>query len=58
MTSFHMGCFRITTLAKRDVERFLDDYYEKQGLDKRNGIPASSQVGQLGLDDFVSVIER
>lgn len=43
--------FQTTELTRKDVDGYLDDYYEERGWDQ-NGIPTPDQVKQLKLDSF------
>lgn len=51
-----MDYYHTTELNEKDIDRFLDDYYEEQGWDKRNGIPTPDKLKQLKLDSFIGAI--
>lgn len=41
-----------STLAREDVERFLDDYYDERGWDIASGIPTRWKLEELGLQSL------
>jgi aldehyde:ferredoxin oxidoreductase len=48
--------FGTTLLAKEDVDRLLDDYYDEHGWDKKTSLPTTKRLKELGLDSLVSDI--
>lgn len=45
--------FRTTPLAREDVEKLLDDYYDERGWDKETSRPVTGKLKQLGLENLV-----
>jgi len=43
--------YQTKVLAKEDVDRLLDDYYEERGWDPRTGQPTTERLEQLGLNE-------
>ena len=41
---------RTTDLTRKDLERFLDDYYDERGYDKESGLPTLAKLRELGLE--------
>ena len=41
---------RTTNLNHKDLERFLDDYYDERGYDKKSGLPTCEKLRELGLE--------
>jgi len=46
--------YETATLTKEDVERFLDDYYDERGYDKKTGIPSRKKLKELGLESMAT----
>ena len=44
-------------LSRDDVHRILDDYYEKRGWDIDRGVPTKEKLVELGLEEFVEIVE-
>jgi len=42
--------FGTTDLAREDVARLLDDYYDERGWDKETSLPTATKLEELGLD--------
>ena len=42
--------FGTTTITKADIERYLDDYYDERGWDKRSGAPTPEKLKELQLE--------
>jgi aldehyde:ferredoxin oxidoreductase len=36
------------------VERMLDDYYEARGWNRKDGIPTTEKMAELGLEKEIS----
>jgi len=43
---------RTTRLTRKDLERFLDDYYDERGYDKKSGLPTREKLRELGLEEM------
>ena len=43
-----------TDLAREDVDRLLDDYYDERGWDKKTSLPTEKKLKELGLGGLVS----
>jgi aldehyde:ferredoxin oxidoreductase len=43
--------FQTTTYAEKDLEKYLDDYYDERGWDKETGVPAPKKLKELGLEE-------
>ncbi|UCB42191.1 MAG: hypothetical protein JSV77_06880, partial [Dehalococcoidales bacterium] len=41
---------RTVNLTRKDLERFLDDYYEERGYDRESGLPTYGKLRELGLE--------
>ena len=39
-------------LSRESIERFLDEYYELRGWDKKTGLPTAVKLDSLGLSDL------
>jgi len=46
--------FFAAPLAREDVDRLLDDYYDERGWDKKTSLPTAKKLKELGLDSLVS----
>jgi len=46
--------FFAVPLAREDVDRLLDDYYDERGWDKKTSLPTAKKLKELGLDSLVS----
>jgi aldehyde:ferredoxin oxidoreductase len=58
-TEYHMtDYYETATLTREDVERFLDDYYDERGYDKRTGLPKREKLEELGLENMAEVLPR
>ncbi|MFA5317176.1 MAG: aldehyde ferredoxin oxidoreductase N-terminal domain-containing protein [Dehalococcoidales bacterium] len=44
--------------SRDDVHRMLDDYYEKRGWDIDRGVPTKAKLIELGLGEFVDIVEE
>jgi aldehyde:ferredoxin oxidoreductase len=44
--------------SRDDVHRMLDDYYEKRGWDIDRGVPTKEKLVELGLGEFVDIVEE
>jgi aldehyde:ferredoxin oxidoreductase len=44
-------------LTKEDLYKMLDDYYDERGYDIKKGIPTREKLRELGLEEFMAVIE-
>lgn len=44
-------------LRKSDLQKMLDDYYEERGWDVEKGIPTREKLLELGLEDFIGVVD-
>jgi aldehyde:ferredoxin oxidoreductase len=38
------------TLTRKDMESFLDDYYDERGYDRQSGLPTLAKLKELGLE--------
>ena len=47
-----MDYFHATELSRKDVDRYLDDYYDERDWDKTTGQPAAGKLKELGLTGF------
>jgi aldehyde:ferredoxin oxidoreductase len=45
-------------LSKEDCERILDEYYEENGWDIKNGIPTKKKLIEVGLEDIAEDLEK
>ncbi len=52
-----MDYFQETPLARRDVDRLLNDYYEERGWDKKTGVPTANKLKDLGLENTAPQVE-
>jgi aldehyde:ferredoxin oxidoreductase len=41
---------RTTDLTRKDLEQFLDDYYDERGYDRESGLPTRAKLRELGLE--------
>ena len=58
-TEYHLkDYFGTTALAREDVDRLLDDYYDERGWDKETSLPTATKLKQLGLNSLASDVER
>jgi len=51
--AYMMDQFKTRIIARRDVQKAMDDYYEEQGWDLQTGIPTQEKLTELGLEDLV-----
>ena len=42
----------VSQLTRKDLERFLDDYYDERGYDRENGLPTLDKLRELGLESM------
>ena len=47
-----MDYFHATELSRKDVDGYLDDYYDERDWDKTTGQPAAGKSRELGLTGF------
>ena len=58
-TEYHLkDYFGTTALAREDVDRLLDDYYDERGWDKETSLPTATKLKQLGLNSLASDVQR
>jgi aldehyde:ferredoxin oxidoreductase len=60
--TFVLGELKLKDYSNRAVtpaglQKVLDDYYDERGWDLDRGIPTRNKLKELGLDEFVSVLE-
>lgn len=48
--------FQTTTYAEKDLERYLDDYYDERGWDKKTGVPPQKKLQELGLEEVALAV--
>jgi aldehyde:ferredoxin oxidoreductase len=41
-----------STLTPKDLEGFLDDYYDERGYDRQSGLPTRAKLKELGLEEM------
>ena len=41
-----------TSLSEKDVNQYLDDYYDERGWDKDTSQPTANKLKELGLENF------
>ena len=44
-------------LRREDIEGMLDNYYEERGWDIQKGVPTKEKLIELGLEEFVKIVE-
>ena len=42
--------YQTTTYSEKDLEKYLDDYYDERGWDKETGVPGPKKLQELGLE--------
>ena len=48
---YHLVDYFLTTpLTRKDVDGFLDDYYDERGWDKKTSLPTAGKLQELGLE--------
>jgi aldehyde:ferredoxin oxidoreductase len=50
--------YGIKTLTRKDVESFVDDYYDERGWDKSTGAPSAAKLEELGLSDIAADLKK
>lgn len=45
-------------ISKTDLEEILNHYYDEQGWDPKTGIPTKEKLIELGLGEYVNIVER
>ena len=45
-------------LAREDLERILDDYYDERGWDIETGVPTKKKLAELELEEFAEIVPR
>lgn len=48
---------RTTNLTRKDLEGFLDDYYDERGYDRKSGLPTSEKLRELGLEHMAKDLD-
>jgi aldehyde:ferredoxin oxidoreductase len=48
---------RTVELTRKDIERFLDDYYEERGYDRESGLPTRETLRKLGLENMAEGLD-
>jgi len=52
---YHLTDYFLTTpLTRKDVNGFLDDYYDERGWDKKTSLPTAGKLRELGLERLTS----
>jgi aldehyde:ferredoxin oxidoreductase len=46
--------YETSILTRKDVERFLDDYYDERGYNRHTGLPTHEKLEELGLEDMAA----
>jgi aldehyde:ferredoxin oxidoreductase len=52
-----MDYFGTKVITREDTEKALDDYYDESGWDIQKGVPTKKKLLELGLEDFVTIVE-
>ena len=48
---------RTTNLTRKDLERFLDEYYDERGYNKESGLPTREKLRKLGLENMAQDLD-
>ncbi len=50
--------YNVKKLTRRDIEQWLDDYYDERGWDIKTGLPTREKLKECGLEELIPDLEQ